>query len=240
MELERLQKVMAEAGIASRRASEKIILEGRVKVNGKIVRELGTKVSKNDLIEVDNKAIAKEEKAYFIMNKPSGFVTSLKDDNYKRKVKNLLGSDVLSKRVFPIEILDAEMAGALILTNDGSLAYALTRGYKEITKTFQVRVDSILSQDIVTKLMKGFMVKGKMTNRARIENIDFDREHQSTIFWLTIAVTKNKEVVDILEALGLKIKKIKLISFAGVGIDGLAEAEYRSLKPHEIKKLYSL
>ncbi len=240
MELERLQKVLAEAGIASRRASEKIITDGRVKVNGEVVTLLGTKVRSGDIILVDNKPITKEEKVYFLLNKPQGYITSLTDKNKKRIIASLLGDDVKSKRVFPVEILDADIAGALILTNDGDLAYKLTRSHKEISKTYQIRVEGILNQDAVNKLMKGFTFNGKMTKRARIDNVDFDREHRSTLFYLTIPLVKNSEVKDIMKSLGFPVKKVKIQSFAGVSIEGLSEGEYRQLKPHEIKQLYGI
>ena len=171
---------------------------------------------------------------------PQGYITNLKDSSKKRIVANLLGSDVMAKRVFPVEILDADIAGALLLTNDGDLAFKLTKSHKEIQKTYQVRVDGILTQEAVNKLIKGFMVNGKLTKRAKIDNIDFDREHQSTLFYLTIPLIKNSELKEIMASLGFPSKKIKIQSFAGVSIDGLAEGEYRALKPHEIKQLYSL
>lgn len=240
MELERLQKVMAACGVASRRACEEIILAKRVKVNGKLVDTLGTKVSKKDLIEVDGKPILREEKVYYLLNKPTGYLTTVKDNLNRRTIMDLLLPETKENRVFPIGRLDYDTSGALLITNDGELSYRLTKSSLNVEKTYQVRVEGILTQDAVVKLMKGVMLDGILTKRAKIENVSFDREHSSTLFWLTITEGRNRQVRKMCELVGFPVKKLKRISFAGISIEGLIEGSYRPLKPHEIKKLYSL
>ena len=125
--LERLQKIMAQAGVASRRASEEIIKSGRVSVNGKIVKELGTKVSKKDIILVDGKPIIKENKVYYVLNKPTGYMTTLSYDLGRRTVMYLFNKEDLENRIYPIGRLDYDTSGVLLFTNDGELAYKLTK-----------------------------------------------------------------------------------------------------------------
>ncbi len=240
MEQERLQKVMAACGVASRRACEEIILAKRVKVNGEIISTLGVKVSKKDLIELDGKPLLREEKVYYILHKPTGYLTTVKDSLDRRIVMDLLSPETKEKRVFPVGRLDYDTSGALLITNDGELSYRLTRSNKNVEKTYQVRVEGILTQGAVTRLMKGVEIDGILTKRAKIENVNFDREHSSTLFWLTITEGRNRQVRKMCEIVGFPVKKLKRISFAGITIEGLKEGEYRPLKPHEIKKLYSL
>ena len=133
---ERLQKVLASAGVASRRKCEEIIQEGRVKVNGEVVTVLGTKVSKKDMITVDGKLIQKEELVYYVLNKPTGYLTTVSDPKNRRTVMDLIEPEDKKKRIFPIGRLDYDTSGVLLFTNDGNLSYRLTRSNKEIEKTY--------------------------------------------------------------------------------------------------------
>ncbi len=238
--LERLQKVMAQAGVASRRASEEIIKSGRVSVNGKIVRELGTKVGKKDIILVDGKPIIKENKVYYVLNKPTGFMTTLSDDLGRRTVMDLFNKEDLENRIYPIGRLDYDTSGVLLFTNDGELAYKLTKSAKEVEKSYQVRIKGKLSQGDIIKLMKGIELDGIKTKRARVEVLSVDKVNDSSSIKLTITEGRNRQVRRMCEALGHEVKKLKRLSFAGITLDDLPEGAYRPLKPHEIKKLYSL
>lgn len=237
---ERLQKVMASCGVASRRKCEEIISSGRVKVNGKVVVELGTKVSKKDIIEVDGKVLFKQEHVYYVLNKPTGYLTTVSDDLGRRTVMDLLDPETKKTRVFPIGRLDYDTSGVLLFTNDGDLSYRLTKSQKEVEKEYQVRVDGILTQEAVTKLIKGVLIDGVMTKRAKVEIIDLDRKNNSSLFKITITEGRNRQVRKMCETVGFEVKKLKRVSFGGVTLDGLSVGEYRPLKPHEIKKLYSL
>ena len=238
---ERLQKVMASCGVASRRKCEEIILAGRVKVNGQTVTELGTKVSYKDTIQVDGKLISKETNVYFVLYKPTGYLTAVSDKLGRRIVMDLLPPEIKKQyRVFPIGRLDYDTSGVLLLTNDGELSYRLTRSAKEIEKVYQVRVEGILTQTAVNQLMRGILLDGVMTKRAKVEVISFDRANQSTLMNLTITEGRNRQVRRMCESIGFPVKKLKRISFGGVTLDGLGVGECRALKPHEIKVLYSL
>lgn len=238
--LERLQKVMAQAGVASRRASEEIIKSGRVSVNGKIVKELGTKVSKKDIILVDGKPIIKENKVYYVLNKPTGYMTTLSDDLGRRTVMDLFNKEDLENRIYPIGRLDYDTSGVLLFTNDGELAYKLTKSAKEVEKSYQVRIKGKLSQGDIIKLMKGIELDGIKTKRARVEVLSLDKVNDSSSIKLTITEGRNRQVRRMCEALGHEVKKLKRLSFAGITLEDLPEGAYRPLKPHEIKKLYSL
>ena len=237
---ERLQKVMAACGVASRRKCEELISAKRVKVNGSIVTELGTKVSKKDIIEVDGKLISRQELVYYVMNKPTGYLTTVSDDRGRRTIMDLIDPETKKTRIFPIGRLDYDTLGVLLLTNDGDLSYRLTRSQKEVAKTYQVRVNGIIDQNAVTKLIKGIMIDGVMTKRAIVDVISFDKKNNSSLISISITEGRNRQVRKMCEAVGFEVKKLKRVSFGGITLEGLGVGEYRELKPHEIKILYSL
>lgn len=237
---ERLQKVMAACGVASRRKCEEIISSGRVKVNGVVVTELGTKVSRKDVIELDGKMLIREELVYYVLNKPTGYLTTLSDPKGRRTILDLLDQETKKIRIFPIGRLDYDTSGVLLLTNDGELSYRLTKSSKNVEKTYQARVDGIITQEAVTSLIKGVMIDGIMTKRAKLEVVSLDRENKSSLIKLTISEGRNRQVRKMCEAVGFPVKKLKRVEFAGISIEGLGVGDYRPLKPHEIKKLYSL
>lgn len=237
---ERLQKVMASCGVASRRKCEEYITSGRVRVNGLVVTELGTKVGKKDAIEVDGKELNKQQLVYYVLYKPTGYLTAVSDKLGRRTVMDLIDSETKKTRIFPIGRLDYDTSGVLLLTNDGDLSYRLTRSAKEIEKVYQVRVNGLIHQDALTKLIRGVMIDGKMTKRAKVEVLDLDKPNNSSLLLLTITEGRNRQVRKMCEAVGHEVKKLKRVSFGGVSLDGLGVGEYRELKPHEIKVLYSL
>ena len=237
---ERLQKVMAACGVASRRKCEELISAKRVKVNGSIVTELGTKVSKKDIIEVDGKMLSRQELVYYVMNKPTGYLTTVSDDRGRRTIMDLIDPETKKTRIFPIGRLDYDTSGVLLLTNDGDLSYRLTRSQKEVAKTYQVRVNGIIDQNAVTKLIKGIMIDGVMTKRAIVDVISFDKKNNSSLISISITEGRNRQVRKMCEAVGFEVKKLKRVSFGGITLEGLGVGEYRELKPHEIKMLYSL
>ncbi len=238
---ERLQKVMAASGVASRRKCEEIIQSGRVRVNGKIITELGTKVSKKDKIEVDGNPLTKESLVYYVLYKPTGYLTAVSDKLGRRTVMDLIPADILKEnRIFPIGRLDYDTSGVLLITNDGDLSYRLTRSAKEIEKVYQVRIDGIITQDGINQLMKGILLDGRLTKRAKVEVLSLDKKNNSSLLLLTITEGRNRQVRRMCENIGYPVKKLKRVSFGGVTLDGLSVGEIRSLKPHEVKVLYSL
>ncbi len=238
---ERLQKVMAASGVASRRKCEEIITAGRVKVNGIIVTELGTKVSKKDVIEVDGNILEKENLVYYVLYKPTGYITAVSDKLGRRIVMDLLPPELLKEfRLFPIGRLDYDTSGVLLLTNDGELSYRLTRSAKEIEKVYQVRVDGIVNQNAINQLMKGILLDGVMTKRAKVEVLSLDKKNNSSLLLVTITEGRNRQIRRMCEAIGYPVKKLKRVSFGTITLDGMSVGSYRPLKPHEVKVLYGL
>lgn len=237
---ERLQKVMAQAGVASRRKCEEIITAGRVKVNGIVVTELGTKVGPKDVVTVDNKALDKESLVYYVLNKPTGYLTAVSDKLGRRTVMDLIAVEDKKERIFPVGRLDYDTSGVLLLTNDGTLSYRLTKSAKEVEKTYHARLDGIIDQTAVTRLIKGVMIDGVMTKRSKIEVLDIDKKNNSCLISLTITEGRNRQVRKMCEAVGFSVKKLKRVAFGGITTENLKVGEYRALKPHEIKVLYSL
>ncbi len=233
----RLQKYLADCGVASRRKSEEFIVNGDVKVNGEVITELGYKVNKDDVVTFKGKVVEKKEHIYFILNKPTGVLSSSIDEKGKKCVVDLIDTD---ERIYPIGRLNYNVSGAIILTNDGQLANKLNKKSQSIKKIYQVRIDKQINQSTFNKLFKGFTSNGKKYDNLEVEVLDIDKKNDSTLLKLSINDTKNNDIDNIFEALGYKIKKMKRIEYAGISIEGLGIGEYRVLKLHEIRQLYSL
>ncbi|GAA0485241.1 hypothetical protein GCM10008936_12810 [Alkalibacterium indicireducens] len=170
--MERLQKVMAHAGVASRRASEKMIKEGRVKVNGAVVKEMGINVKKTDLIEVDSVPIVQEQKYYFLLNKPRGVISSADDPKGRKTVVDLLSG--VEQRIYPVGRLDYDTTGVIILTNDGELTNQLTHPKFGVEKTYIAKVTGLIDKKPVIRLEKGVVIDGYKTRPAKARIIDVD------------------------------------------------------------------
>ena len=179
--MERLQKYMAECGIASRRKSEELILTGKVKVNGKVVKELGVKVSEKDDIEVNGTYLRKEEKEYYILNKPEKTICSVSDDKGRITVVDLIDT---KEKIFPVGRLDYDTTGILLLTNDGTITNKLTHPSGSIEKTYFVKCDGIINIDDIKQLEKGIILDGVKTkkSKAKIKKID-KRNRKSYVWW---------------------------------------------------------
>lgn len=233
--MERLQKVMAHAGIASRRKAEQLILEGRVKVNGETVRELGRKVSPEDFIEVDGKPIREEKKVYILLNKPVGYISTVDDPRGRRTVLDLVAD--VKERVYPVGRLDYDTSGLLILTNDGELTYKLTHPSFEVKKTYLVEVEGKPGKELA-RLEKGVMLSDGMTAPAAVAEVKTGKN--STSFLLTIHEGRNRQVRRMCEAIGYPVKSLKRIKFAFLELGDMPEGRYRYLTEKEIKMLQSL
>jgi len=184
--------------------------------------------------------LLKQQLVYYVLYKPTGYLTAVSDKLGRRIVMDLIDPETKKTRIFPIGRLDYDTSGVLLLTNDGDLSYRLTRSAKEIEKVYQVRVNGIIDQNALNKLIRGVMIDGKMTKRAKVEVLDLDKSNNSSLLLLTITEGRNRQVRKMCEAVGHEVKKLKRVSFGGVSLDGLSVGEYRELKPHEIKVLYSL
>lgn len=237
--MERLQKMISQAGVASRRESEKIIQQGRVTVNGKVVTEMGTKVTPGkDRIMVDGKPIAGEKLVYILLYKPKGIVTTLKDPQDRKTVASLV-SDI-TQRIYPVGRLDYNTEGLLLLTNDGALTHALIHPSKKIDKTYIAKVAGRPSQEKLDLLRVGIQLEDGMTAPAVINMIDFDRERNMTSLQITIHEGKNRQIRRMFEAIGSDVKQLKRVQFAFLTLEGLRRGGYRHLLPQEVEALQNL
>lgn len=234
--MERLQKVIAASGVTSRRKAEELIVAGKVKVNGVVVTELGTKVSGKDEIEVNGISIKKEDKVFYLLNKPRGVVTTTKDEFNRQTVIDLIDDD---RRIYPVGRLDYDTTGALILTNDGDFANRLIHPRNEIDKVYVAKIKGVPTPSDLMKLKKGIVIDGVKTSRSRVKLRKIDKKSGTSIVELTIHEGKYHQVKRMFEAVGLEVLKLKRERIAFLDLKGLNSGEYRRLTPKEVSKLYN-
>lgn len=234
----RLQKFLAKAGVASRRASEKLILQGKVKVNEKIVKKLGTKVNpKVDIVKVNNKICQIEkEKIYIKINKPKGVLTTVKDPLGRPTVIDMLPD--IEERIYPAGRLDMDSAGLLILTNDGQATYKLTHPKFEITKTYLVRVKKLIKKQTVKKLENGIMLQDGLTYPAKVKICKTDRD--TSIFEIKIHEGRNRQIRRMCDAVGHPVIDLKRTHIGPISLNGLDSGEWCYMSKREIKYLKNL
>lgn len=234
----RLQTILAHAGVASRRRAAEIIEEGRVKVDGRLVAERGARIDPvGAVIEVDGRVIGREEKKYyFLLNKPIGVVSTVKDIHAPMKVTDFF-KDV-DARLYPVGRLDKDTTGALIMTNDGALANRLAHPSYEIDKEYRVTVEGPLSQGKVLRLERGIELDGKPTARCLIESIG--RAKESTTFRVKLHEGRKRQIRRMFEAAGTKVTALRRVRYAGLTLKGLEEGEYRPLSRREVEGLIKL
>ncbi len=235
--MERLQKVIAQSGYCSRRKAEELIVSGKVKVNGKIITELGTKVDYNDSVIVNGKPLSnKEEKVYYLLNKPRGVVTTVKDEKDRKTVLDLIPND---KRVYPVGRLDYDTTGVLLLTNDGELTNLLIHPRNHVEKTYIAKVEGLVMKQDIEKLCNGVVIDGKKTSKAKARIKKMDKKTNHTLVELVIYEGRNHQVKKMFEAIGYNVLKLKREKFCFLSTNGLKSGEYRQLSIKEVKKLYS-
>lgn len=235
--MERLQKIIAESGYASRRKAEELIKNGKVVVNGKVVRELGTKASFSDDILVEGKKIEREEKEYYIFNKPRGVITSTSDDKGRSVVTDYFGSN---KRLYPVGRLDYDTTGLLIVTNDGELANLIMHPKNEIEKVYIAKIEGIIKGTEINKLKNGIVLDGTKCIPKRVKLRSFDKKTNSSIVEIVITEGKNHEVKRLFEAVGFSVSKLKRERIAFLSLGNLHSGESRKLNPKEVKQLFNL
>lgn len=233
--MERLQKVIAHAGITSRRKAEEYILAGRVRVNGKVVKELGVKVSKRDLIEVDEVPIYQEEYGYYLLYKPKGVISAVADDKGRKVVTDLL--PMVKERIYPVGRLDYDTSGILLLTNDGDFAQRLTHPKHEVDKVYVAKVKGIATKTMLSPLTKGIKIEGKRTSPARYQILSVDPKTNHSIVELTIHEGRNHQVKNMLQAVGLPVQKLKREKYGDLTLQGLRPGDYRELNKKEVSSL---
>ena len=235
--MERLQKVIAQSGFCSRRKAEDLIARGKVIVNGKVIKELGTKVSGNDEIIIDGIKLNKEEKEYYLLNKPRGTVSTT-DDEFKRD--NICVLIETKARIYPVGRLDYDTTGLIILTNDGELANNLMHPSNEVPKVYLAKIKGILSMEDLVKLKKGIVIDNVRVKITKIKIKKRDLEKNTSMIELTISEGRNHIVKRIFESLKYDVIKLTRVGYAFLDIGNLKSGEYRVLNPKEVKKLYNL
>ena len=234
--MERIQKVIAQSGYCSRRKAEELISKGKVLVNGDIVTEMGFKVSGNDYIEVEGNPInQKEEKEYYLLNKPRGIVSTSKDEKNRKTVVDLIKTE---KRIYPVGRLDYDTTGAIILTNDGELTNLLTHPKNKVEKVYVAKIKGIITKETLVKLCSGVVIDGKKTSKAKAKILKIDKKSNTSIVELIISEGRNHQVKKMFEAIGFDVVKLKREAIAFLTLDGLRSGEYRRLSLKEVKKLY--
>ena len=236
--MERLQKVIANCGYCSRRKAEEFISRGKVKVNGEVVTELGTKVNMNDLIEVNGVSLdTKEDYVYYLLNKPRGVITSTSDEKNRKTVIDLIDTN---KRVYPVGRLDYDTTGVLIVTNDGKLANMLMHPSNNIEKVYVAKIEGIISRNDINKLEHGVIIDGIKTSPCKAKITKVDKKNNTSIVKLIIHEGRNHQVKNMFKVLGYNVIKLKRESVAFLTCDGIKSGEYRELTIKEVKTLYSL
>ncbi|QQY80643.1 ribosomal large subunit pseudouridine synthase B [Keratinibaculum paraultunense] len=234
----RLQKYMAKCGVASRRKSEEIILEGRVKVNGIIEKKLGTVIDPNkDVIEVDNKIINMEEnKVYIMLNKPEGYVTTVKDKYSKKIVLDLIVG--IDERIYPVGRLDSETTGLLLMTNDGDLTYKLTHPSYQVPKKYIALVEGIPNNKKLHKFRRGLKIDGRITAEAYIKIL---KEYKNTsLLEISIHEGRNRQIRKMCQHIGHPVIKLKRVAIGELELGKLEVGKWRYLTSKEVKYLKTL
>ncbi|WP_220739867.1 pseudouridine synthase [Leuconostoc miyukkimchii] len=235
-EATRLQKVIAQAGLASRRGAEELISKGRVQVNGQLVTELGMKVEPSDTVEVDGAPIEGREKlVYYLLNKPRGVLTTSNDDKGRKTVIDIL-SDV-SQRVYPVGRLDYDTTGVLLLTNDGIIANQLMHPKSRVDKVYAAKVEGIATDEKLAPLKHGVVIKGRKTAPARVTVERVDKDKKTSMVRVIIHEGRNHQVKDMLQKVKLPVVKLTREQYAFFDLVGLQSGEYRKLTGAEIKRL---
>ena len=236
--MERLQKVIADAGITSKRKAKELIINGKVRVNGEIVNTLGVKVSGNDIVEVNGMMLQNEKvKKYYLLNKPRGVISSVRDDKNRPTVVDYIDTDV---RIYPVGRLDYDTTGLILLTNDGELANMLAHPKNKIPKTYIAKIEGLLNKDDIERLKNGIIIDGRKVAVEDFKIRDKDFEKKTSLVEVTIVEGRNHIVKKMFESLKHPVIRLSRIKIAFLEIGKLKSGQYRELTIKEIKKLYSL
>ncbi|MBU2537445.1 MAG: rRNA pseudouridine synthase [Proteobacteria bacterium] len=234
---ERLQKILAKAGIASRRNAEELIRQGKVTVDGKVVTEMGCRVDpEKQVVAFEGRPLRQEEeKIYLLLNKPRGYVTTLHDPQGRPIVTSLLTG--ITSRVFPVGRLDFDTEGALIMTNDGDFAERILHPRFEIERTYQATVRGLPPPEKIRLLEEGLELEGKKTWPAKVEIIS--REPETTTLEITIHEGRKRQVRMMFQAIGHRVLALKRIAYGGLPLGGLPAGKYRRLTPADLALIFS-
>ena len=236
--MERLQKVIALNGYCSRRKAEKLIVDGKVLVNGSLVTELGTKVKTTDEIIVEGVVLDnKKNFEYYLLNKPREVISAASDDKGRVTVVDIVKTNA---RIYPVGRLDYDTTGLILLTNDGEFANMLMHPSFEVEKTYVAKVKGIVTGYEVKKLRQGIFIDNYKTAPAKVKLKSIDKKEKRSILEITIHEGHNQQVRKMFESLGHEVIKLKRERYAFLTLDGVKTGEYRPLTIKEVKRLYSL
>ena len=234
--MERVQKVIANNGYCSRRKAEELIKAGKVRVNGEVVRELGTLVDTNDTIEVDGFVIDKAEKIYILLNKPRGVVTTTSDDKHRKTVTDIVNAKT---RVYPVGRLDYDTTGAILLTNDGEFANILMHPSNKIDKVYLAKLEGIIKGEQINALKNGVMLDDVLVKASRVKLKKVNQENLTSMVEITIHEGKNHQVKRMFESVGFHVEKLTRERIGIFDINNLKSGQYRKLTPKEVQIVYS-
>ena len=235
--MERLQKAISNCGVASRRTAEKMILDGRVRVNGVLVRQLGTKVDlAKDVVLVDGKRLESVVKKYFLFNKPKGIITTSSDDQNRPTVLDYFKN--IEERIYAVGRLDQNTEGLLLMTNDGELANILMHPSMMVDKTYEVKIKGHVPDTVLEKLAAGVPLIDGTTSPAIISYNGFDNKTGITSLDITIHEGRNRQVRRMVEYFGFQIHNLRRIQYAFLTLSGVKRGAYRSLTKDEVAELY--
>ncbi|MGM9925965.1 MAG: pseudouridine synthase [Bacillus sp. (in: firmicutes)] len=233
--MERLQKVIAHSGVASRRKAEELIVDGKVTVNGEVVRTLGTKVGPSDKVEVNGVPLTSEAPVYYMLNKPRGVISAVQDDKNRKVVTDFF--PMVKERIYPIGRLDYDTSGLLLLTNDGEFANALMHPKHEVEKVYVAKVKGIPMREALKKLQYGVKLEDGMTAPANVKVLSIDKKKNTAIIQIGIHEGRNRQVRRMFDAIGHPVMKLKREKYGSLTLRGLNTGDARELTPHEVKQL---
>ncbi|MBO4245629.1 MAG: rRNA pseudouridine synthase [Bacilli bacterium] len=234
---ERLQKKIAASGLCSRRKAEELITAGKVLVNGKIVTEMGIKVSNKDEIMVDGKLINNTDKLYYLLYKPEKVISSTKDEHNRKTVVDLI--DCTNEKIYPIGRLDYDTTGIILLTNDGALTDILAHPKNMVPKTYVAKINTILTKDEIYQIKNGIKIDNRKVEVLYFKVRKVNKENRVSTIEITISEGRNHIVKNIFLSLGHKVLKLKRTTYGFLDLSGLKKGEYRSLTIKEVKTLYA-
>lgn len=235
----RLQKFLAECGVASRRKCEEIILAGKVKVNGVLITELGTKINPEaDIVEVDGKVISSEKKVYILLNKPVGYVTTMSDEKERPTVMELL--EGVKEKVVPVGRLDMFTSGLLLLSNDGDFVYKVTHPKHETTKTYIVKTRGVPRESDLEKLRVGVKIEDYTTSPAEVNLLLKDNTNNIARIWIRIHEGRNRQVRKMCEAIGLSVIALKREGVGNLTCEGVERGKWRYLTDEEVSDILNV
>ena len=236
--MERVQKAISNAGYTSRRNAEKLILEGLVYINSKQAK-LGDTVTNTDIIKIDGKILDRTapNKVYFLLNKPCGCVSTVKDELNRKTVVELIDT---KEKIYPIGRLDYDTTGVLLLTNDGELTNLLLHSKSNVEKTYLAKIKGIITGTSINKLKNGVVIDNQKTSKCKVKLKSYNKKNNTSMVLITIHEGRNHQVKKMFESVGHEVLKLTRLKFAFLDTNGLKSGEYRILTPKEVKRLYNL